>query len=71
MNKKVILEDTTIVKDSFYENQDFKHSLFFEVIWAIFPSTIITIILIPSLYLLYSLDEGMDPDLSIKVIGHQ
>jgi hypothetical protein len=60
----------SIVRDTFFLSQDFKHSLTFEFIWAIFPTVIILCILVPSLYLLYSLDEDLDPKLTIKVIGH-
>jgi len=61
----------SILFDTFFESQDFKHSLKFEFIWAVFPTIIILCILVPSLYLLYSLDEDLDPKLTIKVIGHQ
>lgn len=59
------------LRDTFFESQDFKHSTSFEFIWALFPTSIILSILVPSLYLLYSLDEDLDPKLTIKVIGHQ
>lgn len=51
--------------------QSFRENLLLEYIWAIFPSIVIFLILVPSLYLLYSLEENMDPKLNIKVIGHQ
>lgn len=44
--------------------------MLFELVWAAYPTIIISHILVPSLYLLYSLDDEIDPDLSIKVIGH-
>lgn len=49
----------------------FRENLLLEYIWAIFPSLVIFLILIPSLYLLYSLEEDMSPRFNIKVIGHQ
>ena len=49
----------------------FKHSLFLEYAFAIFPTIIIGWILIPSFYLLYSLDDDSYPLFTIKVIGHQ
>jgi len=61
----------TILRDTFFENQEFVHSFSFEMVWVIFPTSIIISILIPSLYLLYSLDDDLDPVLTIKVIGHQ
>jgi len=49
----------------------FNNSLILEIVWAIFPTIIIINILIPSLYLLYSLDEDINPLLNLKAIGHQ
>lgn len=50
---------------------NFKHSGLFESVWAIFPSLIIISILIPSLILLYSFEDILNPYISIKVIGNQ
>lgn len=49
----------------------FRHSFLLEVIWATFPTVIIAIILVPSLFLLYSSEEELDPEITLKVIGHQ
>lgn len=49
----------------------FRHSLSLEIVWATFPTVIIILILVPSLYLLYSSEEDLDPEFTIKVIGHQ
>mgnify|MGYP006080342997 CR=1 FL=1 len=57
-------------KDIFSLNQ-FKHSGVFEAIWAAFPTIIIISILIPSLILLYSFEDILNPKLSVKVIGNQ
>ena len=51
--------------------QQFKHSTLLEVIWATFPSVIILLILVPSILLIYSIDEDLDPEFTIKVVGHQ
>jgi heme/copper-type cytochrome/quinol oxidase subunit 2 len=51
--------------------QQFKHSTLLEVIWATFPSIIILLILVPSILLIYSIDEDLDPEFTIKVVGHQ
>lgn len=42
-----------------------------EIIWTIIPAVILFIIAIPSFALLYSMDEIIDPALTLKVIGHQ
>lgn len=49
----------------------FRHSTLLEIIWASFPTIIIVLILIPSLYLLYSAEEDLDPEFTLKVLGHQ
>ena len=42
-----------------------------ECIWTIIPAIILIQIAIPSLLLLYILDESIDSSLTIKVLGHQ
>jgi heme/copper-type cytochrome/quinol oxidase subunit 2 len=56
--------------DMFLVNQ-FKHSGIFEALWATFPTVIIICILIPSLILLYSFEDILNPQMTIKVIGNQ
>jgi heme/copper-type cytochrome/quinol oxidase subunit 2 len=57
--------------DDFLLVQCFHHSSNLEYAYATFPTIIIIYILVPSLFLLYSLDENLDPKLTIKVVGHQ
>nr|QED56854.1 cytochrome oxidase subunit II [Anthonomus eugenii]QED56880.1 cytochrome oxidase subunit II [Anthonomus eugenii] len=42
-----------------------------EMIWTILPAIILIMIALPSLRLLYILDENFNPMISIKTIGHQ
>nr|AGR28043.1 cytochrome c oxidase subunit II [Mecinus heydenii]AGR28044.1 cytochrome c oxidase subunit II [Mecinus heydenii]AGR28045.1 cytochrome c oxidase subunit II [Mecinus heydenii]AGR28046.1 cytochrome c oxidase subunit II [Mecinus heydenii]AGR28047.1 cytochrome c oxidase subunit II [Mecinus heydenii] len=42
-----------------------------ETIWTITPATILILVALPSLRLLYTLDEINNPLMTIKVIGHQ
>jgi len=49
----------------------FTHSNLLEIIWTIIPAVILLIISIPSFSLLYSLDEVIDPSITVKIIGHQ
>nr|YP_010610786.1 cytochrome c oxidase subunit II [Eledone cirrhosa]WAP91607.1 cytochrome c oxidase subunit II [Eledone cirrhosa] len=42
-----------------------------ETIWTIIPSIILLFLALPSLKLLYLLDESINPLLTIKVLGHQ
>lgn len=47
------------------------HGTTIEILWTIFPSIILMFIAIPSFALLYSMDEVVDPALTLKAIGHQ
>nr|UGS80375.1 cytochrome c oxidase subunit II [Lachesilla pedicularia] len=42
-----------------------------EMIWTIIPSIILIFIALPSLRILYLMDETLTPTLTIKTIGHQ
>nr|ACG63741.1 cytochrome oxidase subunit II [Dyschirius salinus]ACG63742.1 cytochrome oxidase subunit II [Dyschirius salinus]ACG63743.1 cytochrome oxidase subunit II [Dyschirius salinus]ACG63744.1 cytochrome oxidase subunit II [Dyschirius salinus]ACG63746.1 cytochrome oxidase subunit II [Dyschirius salinus] len=42
-----------------------------EVIWTILPAIILIFIALPSLHLLYLLDEVNNPSITLKCIGHQ
>lgn len=52
-------------------NRKFQDLANLEFWWTIFPVIILFIIAVPSLSLLYKLDEILDPFLNIKVIGNQ
>jgi cytochrome c oxidase subunit 2 len=47
------------------------HGTTIEIGWTIAPSIILVLIAIPSFALLYSMDEVVDPAVTIKAIGHQ
>nr|NP_066486.1 cytochrome c oxidase subunit 2 [Rhodomonas salina]AAG17757.1 cytochrome c oxidase subunit 2 [Rhodomonas salina] len=47
------------------------HGTTIEVIWTVTPSIILMILAVPSFALLYSMDEIIDPSVTVKVIGHQ
>nr|QNE85429.1 cytochrome c oxidase subunit II [Tarnania fenestralis] len=42
-----------------------------EIIWTIIPAVILMFIALPSLRILYLLDEINDPSITLKTIGHQ
>nr|AEP27514.1 cytochrome c oxidase subunit II [Barynotus obscurus] len=42
-----------------------------EMIWTILPTIILIMIALPSLHLLYIMDEINNPTISVKAIGHQ
>lgn len=47
------------------------HGTVIEIVWTIIPALILVTIAVPSFALLYSIDELVDPALTIKIIGHQ
>jgi len=47
------------------------HGTAIEIAWTLTPSLILVLIAIPSFALLYSLDEVVDPAVTLKAIGHQ
>jgi len=51
--------------------QKFTHSSLLEIVWTLIPAFVLLIIAVPSFSLLYSLDELIDPSLTVKVVGHQ
>ena len=53
-----------------YSNGVYHHTLL-EVVWTSIPALILAIIAVPSFALLYSMEEFVEPSLSVKVTGHQ
>ena len=47
------------------------HHTIIELVWTIIPSIILYLIAVPSFLLLYSMDEIIDPTITLKAIGHQ
>nr|APF47525.1 cytochrome c oxidase subunit II [Diolcogaster sp. SNS-2016] len=47
------------------------HNQFMEIIWTLIPMLILLFMAIPSLKILYILEEMINPSLTIKIIGHQ
>lgn len=47
------------------------HGVVLETVWTISPSLVLITIAIPTFALLYALDEGVEPALTLKVLGHQ
>ena len=52
-------------------SQKFNHNSILEIIWTLIPAVILIIIAVPSFGLLYSLDELIEPQLTLKIVGHQ
>jgi len=47
------------------------HGTIIEIVWTVIPSLILVVVALPSFALLYSIDEIIDPSVTIKCIGHQ
>jgi len=58
-------------KDINHAPQIFTHSSLLEIIWTILPAVLLVIIAVPSFALLYSLDELISPEITLKIVGHQ
>ncbi len=51
--------------------EKFTHSTVLEVVWTVVPALVLLVIAVPSFNLLYSLDETIDPAVTLKIVGHQ
>jgi len=47
------------------------HGTAIEIIWTVLPSVILVVVALPSFALLYSIDEIIEPSLTVKCVGHQ
>nr|WKU83919.1 cytochrome c oxidase subunit II [Doros destillatorius] len=54
-----------------FSNRFLLHGQMIEMIWTILPTFILLFIALPSLRLLYLLDEINEPSITLKSIGHQ
>lgn len=52
-------------------NKNILDSQEIEIIWTVLPAIILILIALPSLRILYLIDEINDPHLTIKAVGHQ
>jgi len=62
---------TTFSEDKNIKPINFAHASLLEIVWTIVPAVILFFISVPSFTLLYSLDELIDPLVTLKVVGHQ
>lgn len=53
------------------ENTQFSHADTYEIIWTSLPTLILLSLSAPSFTLLYSLDEIANPEVTLKIFGHQ
>ena len=67
----VIILQKFSIKNNPEKSVKFSHDSLLEVIWTVAPALSLVFIAVPSFNLLYSLDELVNPTLTVKVIGHQ
>ena len=53
------------------ESRSVVHGTTLEIVWTVLPSLILVVVALPSFALLYSIDEVIDPAITIKCVGHQ
>nr|YP_009501985.1 cytochrome c oxidase subunit 2 [Trioza anthrisci]AWU49066.1 cytochrome c oxidase subunit 2 [Trioza anthrisci] len=59
-----------MLKNKFTSNMILENQMI-ELIWTFLPTLILSFIALPSLHLLYLMDELYNPLLTIKILGHQ
>ena len=52
-------------------SQKWTHSTSLEIVWTLVPAIILMAIAVPSFALLFSMDEIIDPAITLKVLGNQ
>nr|YP_007374615.1 cytochrome c oxidase subunit II [Hypogeophis rostratus]ACS37108.1 cytochrome c oxidase subunit II [Hypogeophis rostratus] len=67
----LVLYTITIMMSTKLTNTNSMDAQEVEMIWTILPAIIMIVIALPSLRILYLMDEISDPHLTIKSIGHQ
>nr|YP_009500690.1 cytochrome c oxidase subunit 2 [Anoeconeossa unicornuta]AWU48833.1 cytochrome c oxidase subunit 2 [Anoeconeossa unicornuta] len=59
-----------MVFNSFYSNLIMENQMI-ELVWTFIPTVVLAFIALPSLHLLYIMDELYNPSVTIKIVGHQ
>ena len=65
------LEDTLEARKYSLVVKGITHGTVLEIVWTILPVFVLIAIAVPSFALLYSIDELIEPTLTVKIIGHQ
>jgi cytochrome c oxidase subunit 2 len=63
--------ESVVTRVEVMETINITHGRLIEIIWTITPSLVLVAIAIPSFGLLYAMDELIEPNLTLKAIGHQ
>ena len=73
-NYKELSEDLSRVipqKNAKEHLNAFTHHTLLEIVWTVTPSFILLLVAIPSFSLLYSIDDMINPSITLKVVGRQ
>ena len=62
---------STFKKDVHPKADRVVHGTALEIVWTITPALILLVIAVPSFALLYSVDEIIEPAVTLKAVGHQ
>ena len=71
INEHNDLEDVLENRKLVLITKNVTHGVILEIVWTLIPVVILIGIAIPSFALLYSIDEIIDPSLTLKITGHQ
>lgn len=71
INEHNELEDVLENRKLVLITKNVTHGVILEIVWTLIPVVILIGIAIPSFALLYSIDEIIDPSLTLKITGHQ
>ena len=52
-------------------HKEMVHGTLIETVWTVTPAVILVFIGVPSIKLLYMMDEVIEPGITVKVVGHQ
>uniref|UniRef100_A0AAU6QEI7 Cytochrome c oxidase subunit 2 n=1 Tax=Typhlodromus pineus TaxID=3061201 RepID=A0AAU6QEI7_9ACAR len=63
--KLMFMKLNKVIQLNFLENQNL------EIVWTIFPIFLLILIVLPSIRLLYLMEESFNSNLTLKVLGHQ
>jgi len=69
--KTWVLGQTSFPTIKFRAGHGITHNTTLEIVWTIIPTLILLLIATPSFALIYALDEIVEPELTIRVIGRQ
>jgi cytochrome c oxidase subunit 2 len=71
VNHVIELDSALAMRHMIFQSRRVAHGTMLEIIWTIIPSLILVAIAIPSFALLYAMDEVINPEVTLKIVGRQ